>query len=133
MGPFGCSDPTLRVPAFHFGGFLDDKTEVFGLESPCESDQCLSYFLPGGLAMVNTSWSYLSRGIDGLGKNPNIGLDTTSTAQRESLEVLVGYVTALFPNGNVSIDPALIELLWNAFDDDEASSTVYDIVKFLPR
>jgi hypothetical protein len=83
--------------------------------------------------MVNTSWSYLSRGMDGLRMNPDIGLDTTSTAQRESLEVLIGYVTALFPNGNVSIDPALLEVLWNAFGDDEASRTVYDVLKFLPR
>ena len=65
LGPFGSTDPTYALPAFHFSGFTEDATSVVGVAPICD-EGCFSYFLPGVLAAVNSSWYHLTMGIQGL-------------------------------------------------------------------
>lgn len=72
LGPFGSTDPTFVVPAFHFSGFLQDTTQVWGLPAPSTCDPsgsggggqgvngCFSYFLPGGLDIINNTCTALA-------------------------------------------------------------------------
>jgi hypothetical protein len=66
LGPFGTTNPTFSLPAFHFTGFTQDSSSVIGVPPTCTDEDCLSYFLPGGLANVNGSWYHLTNGVQGL-------------------------------------------------------------------
>ena len=65
LGPFGSSVAIYSMPAFHFSGFTEDATSIVGVDPLCD-EGCYSYFLPGTLDAVNSSWYHVTQGIQGL-------------------------------------------------------------------
>lgn len=96
LGDFGSTDPRKSIQALQFSGFLQDATQVVGIEPSCEDDNCFSYFLPGGLNSINTTCSRITQGIqelDGL-------CDTIGLTGGMQLDLLAGLFGPAAPNSS---------------------------------